>query len=187
MKFPLKDIKVAQPVVAFAAAGIGWLALDQFTKFLQRIAMTPGQSIPLIQNVFHLTYVRNEGAAFSVLSGKTYVFLIATFISCVAIWLFWRLEKPTTLLPIIGSGMLVGGSLGNAIDRVAFGHVLDIFDARIINFAVFNLADTGITIGVALLIIWMIFFDGFASSSSEEDVPSEADIINSMPSSDPHE
>lgn len=180
MKLPLRDIPIQKPCVVFAAVGAGWLVLDQLVKMLQRTFMVPGQSIAVIKDVFHLTYLRNDGAAFSVLTGQTAIFLIATIIATFAIWLFWKLEKPRTLLPVVGTALLLGGSFGNAIDRLASGHVLDLFDARIINFAVFNVADTGITIGIVLVIAWMLFFGGFASVQLEDE-PDSSEEATAIP------
>lgn len=163
LKVPFKDVDVSRPAAAFAAAGTGWILLDQLVKFLQRTQMSPGQSIPLIPKIFHLTYLRNEGAAFSILDGQMAIFIAAAAITSVAIFIFWRFAHPKTLLPILGTALLLGGALGNVIDRVAFGHVFDLFDLKFINFAVFNVADIGITIGIVLIVIWMLFFGGLTS------------------------
>lgn len=158
-----KEIK--KPALTFSIIVIAWLFLDQAVKLVERLTMKPGQSIAIIKNVFHLTYVRNEGAAFSILQGKMLFFFAVTIISLIAVYFFWKIERPSTFLPVVGSALMVGGTFGNLIDRVVFSHVIDIFDARFINFAIFNVADIGITVGVALIAIWIVFYGGFFSES----------------------
>lgn len=162
------NAELKAPLRWFATVSVAWLVLDQVVKAVERATMQPGTSIPLIKGVFHLTYVSNTGAAFSSFSGQTTMFLLAALIAFVAIYLLWRYEKPTTALPVVGSALLAAGAAGNLIDRVVFGHVTDIFDARIINFAVFNVADIGITVGAALFIVWIVFFGGLQEKPSKK-------------------
>ena len=167
MAFALKDKKVKHPAIVFWAVAACWLVLDQAVKIIQRVTMQPGESIALIKNVFHLTYIRNNGAAFSSFSGQTWLFFAAALVAVGAIYLFWRFEKPSTLLPVLGSSLLISGAFGNVIDRIIYGHVTDIFDVRIINFAIFNVADIGITLGAIAMVVWLLFFGGFSEASHE--------------------
>lgn len=171
MALPLKDKILKHPGRTFWIIAVFLFLGDRMVKFIEQIAMEPGSSIPVIKGVFHLTYVRNNGAAFSWGSGNTWVFVVAAVLACLVMFAFWRLERPRTLLPVLGSAMLVAGAVGNAFDRVFFTYVIDIFDARIFNFAIFNVADIAITIGAILLIVWLIFFGGWSGKTA--DVASE--------------
>lgn len=154
---------VAHPVRWAVASGALALALDQGVKVLQRLTMTPGETISLIPGVFHLTYRLNDGAAFSMLAGNSRpLALVALVVVGVIVWL-WRATRPTTWMPAVGAGLLVAGALGNAIDRLAYGVVTDIFDLRLINFAVFNVADSAITVGAVLVGVWLAFFSDYVT------------------------
>lgn len=166
MVFPLKDKAVKHAVLIFWIVASVWFVLDQIVKIVERLTMQPGQSIAVIPRVFHLTYIRNNGAAFSSFSGQTWLFFIAALVAIAAIILFWRFEKPSTLLPVLGSSLLISGAMGNVVDRVIYGHVTDIFDARFLNFAIFNVADIGITIGAILLVVWLVLFGGIMGEDS---------------------
>lgn len=167
MALPLKDATIKHPVIVFWTIAVCWFVIDQGVKIIERLNMKPGQSIALIKDVFHLTYIRNNGAAFSSFSGQTWLFFGAAVIAVAAIYLFWRFEKPSTFLPVVGSSLLISGAFGNVVDRLFLGHVIDIFDVRIINFAIFNVADIGITLGAAAMIVWFIFFGGFSEATHE--------------------
>lgn len=127
--------------------------LDQVTKYWVVQTFNLGESLPLIPGVFHFTYVTNTGAAFSLFSGKVE-------------WLRWLSLGVSLLLiglallgPVLarwdqlGYGLILGGAMGNGIDRFTLGYVVDFLDFRLINFAVFNVADSFISIGIACLLI----------------------------------
>lgn len=140
--------------------------LDQISKFLVIKNLKPIASLPIIKDVFHLTYCENTGAAFSILSKNTAFLTILSIVFIVVILLFLykntkKKNKSKTLL--LALSFILGGALGNLIDRLFHGFVTDFFDFRLINFAIFNVADIFITIGAALLFIHIIF-------SKEEDI-----------------
>ena len=146
-----------QPRKMFQNALVAWLLLDFAVKQVVVANMEPGQTIALWPGVFHLTYLRNSGAAFSMLQGYYWVFYLAmVFLMGLVVW-FWLREKPAQWLPVLGTALVCGGAAGNLIDRLTSGSVVDVFDFRLINFAVFNVADVGITIGCALFLYWFIF------------------------------
>jgi len=123
--------------------------LDQLTKYLVRLTIPLGRSVPVIKGVFHLTYTRNPGAAFGLLSGQYSVFLVVTLLIIFLILLYyWRVRSRNGFV-CWGLGLVLGGAVGNLIDRLSSGLVVDFLDFRI--WPVFNLADTAIVIGVALL------------------------------------
>lgn len=167
MTFATFDRKLARPALWFWFSAAIWVLVDQAVKWIQMQSMSVGDSIALWPGVFHLTYVENVGAAFSIFGGARLLFLVAAVVFWMGTVLFWRVEKPHTLFSVVGPALMCAGALGNAIDRLRFGHVIDIFDARIINFAVFNVADAGITIGVIAAILWALF--GYEQHDSSSD------------------
>ncbi len=131
------------------------LCIDQISKLLVVNLLTKAGSITIIKNFFYLTYINNDGAAFSILVGKR-IFLILVAI-LVIILLLHHIKKNNiqNKLEIISLSLILGGSLGNLIDRIVRGYVIDFLDFKIINynFPIFNLADTFIVIGVFLLLL----------------------------------
>lgn len=134
---------------------VGVVALDQFTKALVMRSMVPGQSIPLIPDIFHLTYVLNPGAAFGILSNQR-AFLLATgAVLILATAYFYPLLKKSDPCLQIGATAILSGAVANLIDRVQTGSVVDFFDFRI--WPVFNVADIAIVAGMGLMIYAIIF------------------------------
>jgi len=145
-----------QPRKMFQAVLIFWLLLDVVSKQIVLFTMELRQTIPLWEGVFHLTYVRNYGAAFSMMQGQMLIFYLALLLLlCMVVW-FWFSERPNHWMPVVGTALVVAGALGNTLDRAFYGSVVDMFDFRAINFAIFNVADMGITVGGALFIIWLL-------------------------------
>lgn len=125
---------------------------DQLTKWIVQTHMEYGESLPLIQNVFHLTYIINPGAAFGVLPHQAWFFL-AVVVILFGAFLYWRKRIPAK--PVYfptAIGLLLGGALGNAIDRARLSGVVDFFDFRI--WPIFNVADIAICCGVALILFY---------------------------------
>ncbi|NDJ20419.1 lipoprotein signal peptidase [Nostoc sp. B(2019)] len=127
--------------------------LDQLTKYWVVQTFSLGQTLPLLPGIFHLTYVTNTGAAFSLLSGKVeWLRWLSLGVSLVLIGL--ALFGPVlNLWDQLGYGLILGGAIGNGIDRFVLGYVVDFLDFRLINFAVFNVADSFISIGIVCLLI----------------------------------
>ena len=127
--------------------------LDQITKYWIVQTFSLGQTLPLLPGIFHFTYVTNTGAAFSLLSGKVeWLRWLSLGVSLVLIAL--ALFGPTlNLWDQLGYGLILGGAMGNGIDRFVLGYVVDFLDFRLINFAVFNVADSFISIGIVCLLI----------------------------------
>jgi len=131
------------------------VAADQLSKFFVILHMQPNQSIPIISNVFHLTYVKNPGAAFGILAGRTGIFVFITIIAVILIVIFYKhIPEGHTLLKVALS-LQLGGAVGNLIDRIRLdGYVTDFLDFRI--WPVFNLADTAIFLGIGLLFLDLV-------------------------------
>ena len=130
------------------------LIMDHLTKLWVVQNFEPGETLPLWHSVFHLTYVTNTGAAFSLFSNGGILWLrwLSLLVSLGLMAMAWfgprqhRWEQ-------IGYGLILGGALGNGIDRFISGHVVDCLDFRLINFPIFNLADISINIVIWFLII----------------------------------
>ncbi|HWR18485.1 MAG TPA: signal peptidase II [Clostridia bacterium] len=140
-----------------------FIALDQVFKVVCANWLTalPGNSYPLWKDVFHLTYVENRGAAFGMLQNARWLFIIVTILACIAI-AYWLIKKHKGLhtLMRISLSLIIAGALGNLIDRVLLGYVRDMFSFVLINFAVFNVADSAVSIGTVLLIFDLLFYKG---------------------------
>lgn len=127
--------------------------LDQLTKLLVAGNMQLGGSIPLIKNVFHLTYIQNTGAAFGFLKGFNMFLIIFSIAVLAAIFYYYKKiaekDRPVQVL----AALVLGGIIGNLIDRIRFGYVIDFLDFRI--WPAFNVADSCITIAVIWLAVYL--------------------------------
>lgn len=135
--------------------------IDQLVKILVRTHMHLYESIPVIKNFFSITYVRNTGGAFSILQNKTYLLLIIAFLVLFFLIGYIEKQKKFTKMEAVSLGMLLGGIVGNFIDRLIYGQVIDYFDFTIFGYAypVFNLADCFIVIGILFMCYFIIRSD----------------------------
>lgn len=135
------------------------LVIDQLTKYFIQFYLSPvGTSLPLIKGVFQLTNVHNTGAAWGMMQGFRWLFIPMTLIVCgIIVFLLIKHHKSITVFSRVTLALLFAGAIGNLIDRVLLGYVRDFFDFCLINFPVFNVADSAMTIGCALLIIDALF------------------------------
>jgi len=132
------------------------LIIDQVSKAAIYSKLFLGQSIPIINNVLHLTFVKNTGAAFGLFKNSTYFFIAVSVVSVIiiGIMLFKAIRDDNffgNFLFNFALILIMSGALGNLIDRISLRYVIDFIDVRI--WPVFNLADSSITIGTGLLII----------------------------------
>lgn len=131
---------------------------DQLTKWLIVQKMQYGESIEVVQNVLYITSHRNRGAAWGILQGQMWFFYAITLAVIIGlIYYIQKMSKKSVLLGI-SLAIMLGGAIGNFIDRVFRHEVVDFINTYIINynFPVFNIADASLTIGVVLLIIYML-------------------------------
>ena len=126
--------------------------LDQLTKFIIRNNLKLGSTTPIINNIFHLTYVTNTGSAFGLFKNLNWFFMLFSILVIIAIFYYLRkkIDEKEKFLQL-AVGLLLGGTIGNMTDRILYGAVIDFLDFRI--WPVFNVADSAITISVVLLII----------------------------------
>lgn len=133
--------------------------LDQLIKYIVVENIALSETIVVIPDILNFVYVKNTGAAFSMLSGKTDILSIVSLVVCIALIWYIIAKKPNRKLFALSLSMLLGGALGNLIDRMFKNFVVDYIEVLFINFPVFNLADIAITIGAVLLMIYVIFFE----------------------------
>ena len=123
---------------------------DRLTKFLASKFLSLNQTIPLIKGVFHLTLVHNRGAAFGIFRNQLWLFILSAVFAAVLIIMELRESKGRKpFIYTLALGLVLAGALGNLIDRVFLGFVVDFLDFRV--WPVFNIADSSITIGAVLL------------------------------------
>lgn len=132
------------------------LTVDQAAKYWVFVNMKIGDTIPLLDGIFHITYVQNTGAAFGILGQQRILLATVTTVLIIAIIAFIIIKRPTNKLLLTSLVLIVAGGTGNLLDRVRLGYVIDFFDFRLINFAVFNTADCFVVIGAGLLAIYML-------------------------------
>jgi len=135
------------------------IGLDQLSKYLIATNMNIHDSIKLIENFFYITYVRNDGAGFSILSGQRYLLILVSLIAaCVFVYFLYKSkDKIEKLL----CSFIIAGALGNLSDRLFYGSVVDFLDFKILgyDYPVFNVADIFITVGIILYIIYLYLHD----------------------------
>ena len=144
-----------------------WLAviivtvfLDQLTKYLTVLHLKPIDTLPIIEDVFHLTYVENTGAAFGMMKDARWVFMITSTLAIIGILgymihRYYVKKEKLHWAEALSLSLIVGGGIGNMIDRTMLGYVVDMIDCRVINFAVFNVADSFVCIGAGLMILYL--------------------------------
>ena len=142
------------------------LVLDRIVKIAVASNLEPGQSIPVIDNIFHITYVQNQGAAFSMLQGHPTLLIVlpAVVIGVGIIFICVNFRKYNRTF-MISLSLICGGGLGNLTDRMAQGYVVDMFDFRI--FPVFNVADICVCVGCGLLMLYMIIYNNRNGASRD--------------------
>ena len=131
------------------------LCIDQISKLLVVNLLTKTDSITIIKNFFYLTYINNDGAAFSILVGKRIFLILIAVLVIVMLIRYIKKNNIQNKLELVSIYLIIGGSLGNLMDIVIRGYVIDFLDFKIFNynFPIFNLADIFIVIGVFLLLL----------------------------------
>lgn len=127
------------------------LSVDQISKYIIISNMSLGESIPVIRPVFYITYILNPGAAFGMLANRTTFFIIISLLVIIGVIVGYRYLPKERAWTRVATALVVGGALGNLIDRIRLGKVIDFLDFRV--WPVFNLADTAIVTGALLLIL----------------------------------
>lgn len=141
--------------------GLGLIAVDQFTKIWATNVLSNGNDIVILKNIFHLHYVRNEGAAFGMLGGKQVFLIIFTSVIIVGMLYYYHKLPQTTWGKVsrVSFMMIISGAIGNLIDRIWLNYVRDFLYFKLIDFPVFNVADILVVVGVGILLVAMLFGD----------------------------
>ena len=143
-------------IIAMIAIILGAVGLDQLTKWLAVTYLKGNPSFPIWKEVLHLTYAKNEGAAFGMLAEHRWVFMVVSTVAIIGIgvYLFGFCKEKNFVKVCLA--MVVGGGIGNMIDRVWLGYVVDFIDFTLIDFAIFNVADSFVTVGCFALIGYFV-------------------------------
>jgi signal peptidase II len=149
--------------------------LDRIIAAYLEPVFRPSESLPLVGQSLRLTYVRNTGAAFGMFPGYQPLFIATSIVVLVVVGAYWRRARPAAWPVVVALGLVTGGAMGNLIDRALLVTVTDFFDVAIIDFPVFNIADSAIFVGVGILVFWLLFGPeegaGAERSAGEVDVP----------------
>lgn len=148
--------KAPRDYIIYSAIIAGGIIIDQITKALAVAYLKAVETCPLIEGVLHLTYAENTGMAFGMLKNHRWVFMVTSTILILAMGFYLYAMKSENRLYDLAIAMVVSGGLGNMIDRVGLGYVVDFIDFRLINFAVFNGADSFVCVGAGLLMLALI-------------------------------
>ncbi len=147
------------PLIFFAVL----VGVDQAAKYFAITVLKPLGSINIIEGFFSLTYVENRGAAFGIMQGGKWIFIILTVAVCIACVIYYSKLAAENRLMIVRAAIILvcSGAVGNMIDRLFRGYVVDMLDFNIFgyNFPVFNFADICVCVGAFLLVIGVMFFD----------------------------
>lgn len=154
-------------MVLYLAIFFAIITLDQISKVLITSAFSPGQGTIVIKGILDFLYVRNEGAAFGMLQGAGWFFIIVTVAAISAAIIYIVKAKPSSKLERMALAFISGGAIGNFIDRVALGYVRDFIAVSFINFPVFNIADCFVCIGAGLYILYTLI-DAFKTKKVEK-------------------
>jgi len=144
----------------YAILAAALLVLDQLVKYLVRAGIPLGQSVPLVPYLLDLTYVQNTGAAFSILRSHTWLLTLTSAVVVLVICALIMKGFFKNRLGMWSAALVLAGGMGNLIDRAVFGYVTDMFKTTFMDFAIFNVADCCITIGVPLLFLYVILYVG---------------------------
>lgn len=166
-------------MLLFFLLSVALVAADQITKALAVTYLKPLTTVPIIEDFLHLTFRENSGAAFSILDGFRWGFVVLAIVVCGVMIYINITKKVESKLFYTASILVVSGAVGNVIDRIATGAVVDYIDFRVINFPVFNFADICLTVGVALLFVYVLFFYGKDKTPEKKGaVPDDTDSHN---------
>ncbi len=138
----------------YISAAVLIFVFDRLSKAWIMSNVNLGQKFWGIDKLLSFIYVRNEGAAFSLLSGKLGLLSIVSVVFCIGAIVYWVIKKPDSRLLRTALALMIAGAAGNAVDRIAYGYVVDFIATEFISFPVFNIADIAITIGAVMLVVY---------------------------------
>lgn len=133
------------------------VAFDRLTKYLATAYLKDSEAVNLIKGVVQLRYAENTGMAFSMLSGARWVFIVLSSIVCVFVIWYLFSGRCKSLWAYWSLAVIASGGIGNLIDRIANGYVVDFIEPTFMNFAVFNIADSAVTLGAIVFVGYMLY------------------------------
>lgn len=143
------------------------IALDQISKYITIQYLKPLKTVPLLEGILSLSYVENRGAAFGILQNQRWFLIILPILIIAAIIIYLMTHRKESLLIRICLAVILGGAIGNLIDRIFLGYVVDMFQVTFIEFPVFNVADMGVVCGTILLAFQLLFLEKNDSDSDK--------------------
>lgn len=155
MKINIKKMPRSEYLIYSAVIALG-IILDQLTKWLSVKFLEPVGIFVLIKNFLRLNYVENKGAAFGMMADRQYIFMIVSTVMILGLSAYLFLGFAENRFYGISVAMIISGGIGNMIDRIFLGYVVDFIDFYFIDFAVFNGADSFVCVGAALLVLALI-------------------------------
>lgn len=136
----------------------GIICLDQLTKWLAVVFLRGEASFPLWREVLHFTYAENTGMAFGMLKDHRWVFMVFSTLAIIGLAVYLFRYRPEGRWMQISMAFIIGGGIGNMIDRIFLGYVVDFIDFTLIDFAIFNVADSFVCVGAGIMIV-LLFRD----------------------------
>lgn len=143
------------------------IAIDQVTKYFAKSALYPDKAKDFINGFIEFRYAENTGMAFSMFSGARWFFVVLTAVVVIAMTVYMFKKCQNNLWLYWTIGVLIAGAVGNLIDRVLLGYVIDFINPTFVNFAVFNIADCAVTLGAVSLVAYLVF-DMFKKDNKED-------------------
>ena len=143
-------------ILILALVILGVVGLDQLTKALAVAYLQPQGEIPLWKGVLHLHFVRNEGAAFGMFSNHRWIFMVFSTVAILGLTVYLFRFCKEKMWAKVALAMVIGGGIGNMIDRLSTGSVVDFIYVALIDFAVFNVADSFVCVGAGILAVYLI-------------------------------
>lgn len=173
-----KDLSWKQLVVIYILIIAGIILFDQLVKYasLTQLAPLPGGTAPFIPGFIRFFYTENTGAAFSLFSGKTWILgIVSSVMAGVMIYLLYRYRSVKSWLFRVALCFIIGGAIGNVIDRFFRGFVVDMLEFEFVNFAIFNVADAFVCVGAVMLGVFLIWFWDKAKKDGNESTSEHAE------------
>ncbi len=151
---------------------------DQISKYITIQYLKPLKTVPLLEGVLSLSYVENRGAAFGILQNQRWFLIILPILIVTVIVIYLVMHRKESLLTRICLAVILGGAIGNLIDRIFLGYVVDMFQVTFIEFPVFNVADMAVVCGTIILAVQLLFLDKHGNESNRSDEGASKDEVS---------
>ncbi|MBR2926250.1 MAG: signal peptidase II [Clostridia bacterium] len=143
-------------MILFFSILAGSVLLDQLSKWLAVVFLQAQPSVPLWREVLHLTFHTNKGAAWGILADNRWVFMVFSTVAIVGILYYVLRYRPKNPMLLVSLSMIAGGGIGNMIDRIFLGYVIDFIDFTLIDFPIFNIADSFVCVGAGMMMLYLV-------------------------------